>query len=42
LSTVDDTMRPTFATLWLLAPSSRRGEGQPERTQARGDASLPQ
>jgi hypothetical protein len=34
LSTVEDTMRPTFATLWLLTPSPqpppRHGEGESE------------
>ncbi|HEX5439840.1 MAG TPA: hypothetical protein VFW76_03075 [Ktedonobacterales bacterium] len=38
LSTVEDTMRPTFATLWLLTPHSTR----PSSAERGSDAPLPQ
>ena len=44
LSTVEDTMQPTFATLWLLTPHhpTRSSRGRGGETQPGGEASLPQ
>ncbi|HEU4782152.1 MAG TPA: hypothetical protein VFS83_02305, partial [Ktedonobacterales bacterium] len=47
LSTVEDTMRPTFATLWLLAPSPHPLPGaewgsQRTRGEADGEVTTPQ